>query len=1370
MLAVLGAGCSSASPGQRPTATEPDGGTQQGPSSSTAASRPASLKAASDALPAVPGLGVALPLGSVPIGTAVTSQFANLGIVFSGQRPFITNDGSSPTNPTLSGTPLFHGAIVGTFVKPGTASPRTVDRFSLYVGYIDSYGSVQMTVYDSSHRQIGVLVALGTGFVHLVSNFKGAASFAIAEIHPEPSGFEINTIQVQGSPTQTIYAALGDSYSSGEGTDHFDFSQLNGDDCHRSSQSWPVQAASIGNSRVPGLNLSISASYLIACTGEKSGDLGRIRAKEAASELDQAKALSNQNGPPGLVTLTIGGNDVDFAGILKSCYIWGRITCSDRLDGLYSKLTKDRSSIVSMLKNAYSHVAQASSSTNLVVVGYPAILAKPGGWSDNIKANYHCIWMDGDAGSILPRASKAASALNDDIASAAAQAGVRFVNIQSALSGHELCTGDSWMVKLSPFVGDNAGHPNSTGQRAVASAVINGLGLNAAGGLLRSTPPSTEATVRPTSNRRSAARAAAAAALKVSAQPLGDGMVGEPYDGYAIAEGGVGAFQWAVTAGSLPPGLDLNGDSGMVQGLPTAAGAYSFTLTATDAATPTPSSASQAFTIAVATPQPLRMDATDLTAGTIGQSYTGQVTASGGVGRKTFSVSSGLLPAGLTLDPESGVVSGVPQQVGTASFAITASDQSTPAAGVTATVSVSVLASSSPLQVLTTRLPAGQQGHEYQVQLKSTGGVGPLTWEVATGALPDGLSLDPSSGVLSGGFSSSGTATFTVAVTDQSSPTPQHATSDLQLEIAAAPPLTIDPGSSPTGVQGSSYSWSLGATGGTAPYSWAVADGNLPSGLFLDPSTGVISGTPNASGTFKATVSVSDAGQPQSATSATVEVTIDSSPLIADPALPPATVGQFYIATVTPTGGSQPYTWSQLTGDLPPGLTFDTETGTIYGVPTTPGTSNFSAAVTDSADPPASVSADFSLEVDETSQLHVDGSSLPGGTEGSEYSGALIYSGGTGPYQWSVADGSLPDGLSLDPDYGMVTGTPTAPGAYTFTVHLTDSSTPTAQVADTTVTLNIGAVEPLVIDNIKLPDGVQGNAYLGNLSASGGSGTLAWSVPDPTSWPQGLTLNSDGSITGTPVQSGQFDLAVAVTDQGQPSPQNATGHIALLIFAAAQLTATTDSLPAGVQGQYYEATLTSTGGVAPTSWRLTGAQLPEGLTLDPSGQISGTPATGFDKILSFEVVDSSAPTPQRGTVALRLAVVGNTPPPPPSGPVLDITVTGGRTYHSSGSIDPATIKIVRDRFGVATINGRTSLPGSGPGNGSATVEVHLNRLLWFNFYIGTISITDSTTTSKTNLSGYMFAPLSQHATTLSGSASGISVKPLTIFSMRWSLG
>jgi hypothetical protein len=120
--------------------------------------------------------------------------------------------------------------------------------------------------------------------------------------------------------------------------------------------------------------------------------------------------------------------------------------------------------------------------------------------------------------------------------------------------------------------------------------------------------------------------------------------------------------------------------------------------------------------------------------------------------------------------------------------------------------------------------------------------------------------------------------------------------------------------------------------------------------------------------------------------------------------------------------------------------------------------------------------------------------------------------------------------------------------------------------------------------------------------------------------------------------------------------------------------------------------------------------------------------------------------------------------------VLDITVTGGRTYHSSGSIDPATIKIVRDRFGVATINGRTSLPGSGPGNGSATVEVHLNRLLWFNFYIGTISITDSTTTSKTNLSGYMFAPLSQHATTLSGSASGISVKPLTIFSMRWSLG
>ncbi|HUC60166.1 MAG TPA: hypothetical protein VMA95_22395, partial [Streptosporangiaceae bacterium] len=168
-------------------------------------------------------LGPPLPLGTLPLGTYVTNQFENDGIIFSGQAPFITDDESSDINPTLSGTPQFQGTIVGTFVKPGTTKPATVDEFSINVGYINSPDSTQMTVYNSKHQQLGVLVATQEGFNQLYSTFPGAASFSVSSVSNEPAGWEINTIQI--GPLSENYAALGDSYSSGEGTRDFPWSQ-----------------------------------------------------------------------------------------------------------------------------------------------------------------------------------------------------------------------------------------------------------------------------------------------------------------------------------------------------------------------------------------------------------------------------------------------------------------------------------------------------------------------------------------------------------------------------------------------------------------------------------------------------------------------------------------------------------------------------------------------------------------------------------------------------------------------------------------------------------------------------------------------------------------------------------------------------------------------------------------------------------------------------------------------------------------------------------------------------------------------------------------------------------------------------------------
>ena len=174
-----------------------------------------------DLLPPPDGsdLGDPLPLGDLPLGTYVTNQFAKDGIVFSGQSPFITDDGSSDVNPTISGSPLFQGTVVGTFVKPGTNNPATVNDFSVSVGYIDNPGSTQMTVYDSKGNQLGVLVATQEGFNQLYSTFPDAASFSVSSVAGEPAGWELNTIQV--GPVNASYIAMGDSYSSGEGVPPF---------------------------------------------------------------------------------------------------------------------------------------------------------------------------------------------------------------------------------------------------------------------------------------------------------------------------------------------------------------------------------------------------------------------------------------------------------------------------------------------------------------------------------------------------------------------------------------------------------------------------------------------------------------------------------------------------------------------------------------------------------------------------------------------------------------------------------------------------------------------------------------------------------------------------------------------------------------------------------------------------------------------------------------------------------------------------------------------------------------------------------------------------------------------------------------------
>ncbi len=160
----------------------------------------------------------------------------------------------------------------------------------------------------------------------------------------------------------------------------------------------------------------------------------------------------------------------------------------------------------------------------------------------------------------------------------------------------------------------------------------------------------------------------------------------------------------------------------------------------------------------------------------------------------------------------------------------------------------------------------------------------------------------------------------------------------------------------------------LTASGGAPPYTWALTGGALPPWLNLIPDTGVISGTPNTQGTFSFQVRVTDSAS--TSTQQVFYITVASPPLIFSTiSLPGAEENTSYIAAMNVSGGTAPYTWSVVSGALPSGLTIDSTTGTISGVPArgTAGTSSFTIRLTDSSATPVSTQRSFAITVEKGS-------------------------------------------------------------------------------------------------------------------------------------------------------------------------------------------------------------------------------------------------------------------------------------------------------------------------------------------------------------------------------------------------------------------
>ena len=449
---------------------------------------------------------------------------------------------------------------------------------------------------------------------------------------------------------------------------------------------------------------------------------------------------------------------------------------------------------------------------------------------------------------------------------------------------------------------------------------------------------------------------------------------------------------------------------------------------------------------------------------------------------------------------------------------------------------------------------------------------------------------------------------------------PSSALSNPILFLVNPPPLAITTTSPlPDGTRGVFYNTNLAATGGFPPYGWGLVSGLLPTGLDLTAS-GSITGTPTAVGTFTFTIRLFDNAQTEVDRVFTLTINNPGPLGIATTSpLPTGTVGESYFQPLAGTGGVPLYTWLLTDGLLPPGLFLST-LGVIEGVPSQQGTFSFEITIRDQTQTEAT--RRFTLTI--AGPLRITTSSpLPDGTQGADYSLQFAASGGDPPYRWAIIDSVTPPGLIFRVN-GLLTGRPTDDRTWDLIVRVIDQQ----QRSDTqTFRLVIlpGAPALTITTTSPLPEAMVGQAYNLMIEAANGTPPYTWSIIEGGP-PPGLTLGSDGSLSGTPTQAGNFILQVGVAD----SEQATDSQVFRITVAEAGLSIVTGAfLPGGNVGQQYSQSLEATGGTPPYTWDLLLGAPPDGVTLGADGSLSGVPNVGGDFGFSARVTDSAGDTATR---------------------------------------------------------------------------------------------------------------------------------------------